>query len=513
MIPSTSDDPLTWSFEEIRRRLEVRDPALMSAVRRTGGSIDEFRKPWYAQPGPQRALIDSDADEILYGGARGGGKSHGMLIDFLHHVEHSPLTRMHAKGLIVRRTLPELKYLIDLANEFYWDTGAVYRATEKEWRHPDGWFLKFAYLDRDQDADRYQGHEYTYVGIEEAGNFPLSSPIDKLRATLRSPHGIKVRMVMTANPGGPGHNWLKSRFIDPAPPYKIRKLKYRDSRTGTLMPWRLQYIPSRVEDNIVLQLRDPMYKVRIAQTGPKWLVTAWLSGDWDIVAGGKFDDLFVAEKKDRIILPWFRVPTHWRVDRAFDYGYTKPFSVGWWAESDGTPVTVPWQTEKLYLPRGSIVRIGEWYGWDGQPNQGVELTAKQIAEGIKERERRMGYHIEAGPADESIFHATEDVSIARKLEESGVRFISSGGNAIAGRIAGWDHMRSMLMASIADPREEPGMFIMDNCRQWIRTVPGLPRDQSKPDDVDTDAEDHIADETRYRCTVRKHTYRVRRVRI
>jgi len=472
-------------------------------------------EPWKAQEGPQEKLLECVCDEIFFGGARGGGKSFGILLDWYFHQKKYG---SKANGIIVRRTTVELEELIEESKVVYGAVGARYQEQKKTWHFPGGARMKFRHLEKDSHASKYQGHAYTWLGVEEAGSFPKSDPIDKMRATLRSVHGVPIRMVLTGNPGGAGHNWLKQRYIDPCPPNVVNEIDV-EIKPGVMLPWRRIFIPSKLEDNKLLIDNDPRYVINLAMSGPAWLVKAWLAGDWNIVAGGMYDDLFAPDVMERIVLPWFKVPSTWRIDRSFDWGSSRPFSVGWWAEANGDPVNVPWQKSPLFLPRGSVLRIAEWYGWNGTANTGIEYTTSQIAAGILKREKKMGYRVHAGPADASIFHGSPDEpSIAKKLKAKKAGFISAGNNAFTGRVRGWEHMRDMLVAAVAAdeaepgafmPREEPGLFIMDNCRQWLRTVPYLPRDETNPDDVDTEAEDHIADETRYRVCRKRYKYRHR----
>jgi len=430
-------------------------------------------------------------DEILFGGARGGGKSYGILGDW---VQHASRYGNNARGILFRKTYPEFEEILDQSERIFPFLGARYRVSSKSWRFPDGALLKFAYLERDQHASRYQGKQYTWMGFEELGNWPNSTPIDALKACLRSPHGVPVRWVATANPGGVGHNWIKSRFILPAPALT----PFHDPTTDT---WRT-FIPSKLQDNPILMQADPRYADRLRGVGAEWLVEAWLSGNWDIVAGGMFDDIW---KIDRHVLPAFPIPKTWKIDRAFDWGSTKPFSVGWWAESDGSPAPDGRQFKK-----GTLFRIAEWYGWNGKkPNEGTRQLAVDVARGIREREKAMGFKVLNGPADPSIFGTENGNNIAADMalpsaHHPGV--VWERGEAKPGsRKTGWEKIRKMLQASLTTPMEDPGLFVFDNCRQFIRTVPTLPRDAKDPDDVDSDAEDHIGDETRYRVMHRHHT--------
>lgn len=387
-----------------------------------------------------------------------------------------------------RKTYPEFEEVLEQTHAVFPLLGARYKVQQKTWFFPNKATIKLRYLQHDKDAGRYQGHAYTWQGYEELGNWPNPTPIDALKGSLRSAHGVPCQWVATANPGGVGHNWIKARFIDPAPPLEC----HQDPITKV---WRV-FIPAKLEDNPILVKGDPNYVNRLRGVGAEWLVEAWLSGNWDIVAGGMFDDIW---KTDRHVIPAFEIPKGWRIDRAFDWGSTKPFSVGWWAESDGTQAP----NGKIYK-KGSLFRIAEWYGWNGKkPNEGLRMLAVDVAKGIREREKNMKLLVKNGPADPAIFATENGNNIANDMA------LPSGGlpgvvwepaDAKPGsRKTGWERMRKMLKASLQHPMEEPGLFVFDTCRQFIRTVPSLPRDLKKPDDVDTNAEDHIGDETRYRA--------------
>jgi hypothetical protein len=235
-----------------------------------------------------------------------------------------------------------------------------------------------------------------------------------------------------------------------------------------------------------------------------------------------FDDVW---DQTRHVVPNFMPPLSWRVDRSFDWGSSKPFSVGWWAESDGTDLYLP-DRRRFHTVRGDLFRIAEWYGWTGEPNQGLKMLAVDIAKGIIERELAIGIHERClpGPADASCFAVENGVSIAIDLmqwvtvqgQKRRVRFFSS--NSKSGtRKTGWELMRQRLKSALPGEesqrgmREFPGLFVCERCDQFRRTVPVLSRKDSDLDDADSDAEDHIADETRYR--VLASGYRVRSGRV
>jgi len=227
------------------------------------------------QPGPQTAALACPVADLLFGGARGGGKTHFLLGDWL---KHQALYGAAAKGILLRRTYAELDEVQAQAQEMFPAAGAVYRAGRQEWQFPSGARLKLRYLGRDADAQHYQGHSYTWIAVDEAGNFASPDPIDKLRATLRSKTGVPAMLRLTANPGGPGHGWLKKRYVDPAPPM----VPHFDPLTGT----QRVFIPSLLTDNALLMRNDPTYAQRIRASGPAWLVAAWLNGDWNASPDG-----------------------------------------------------------------------------------------------------------------------------------------------------------------------------------------------------------------------------------
>jgi hypothetical protein len=439
------------------------------------------------QEGPQAALLSCPANEILYGGARGGGKSYGLLLDW---VAHAARHGKNARGILFRRTMPELEDMLDKAREVMLPLGWRVTGQKPTWVSPSGATLKMRYLERDAHADRYQGHAYTWLGLDEAGSWPRPDPIDKLRATLRSAAGVKPRMLLSANPGGVGHNWLKGRYIDPVPPYTLQY-----ERTGG-SHWSLAYIPARFSDNRVLYRADPGYLDRATDKLPDWLAKAWRDGDWNIIAGGMFDDVW--DENHHVVQP-FTLPQTWRLDRSFDWGSSRPFSVGWWAESDGSDVVRPDGTT-FRTVRGDLFRVAEWYGWNGKPNEGCRMLAKDIARGIKEREVSMGRTFQAGPADSSIFDVENGQCIADDMAQVGIRWTKAD-KSPGSRRTGAEQLRQSLANAISkddQPREEPGLFVFDTCRHFIRTVPSLPRSERDPEDIDTEAEDHAYDETRYR---------------
>jgi len=436
------------------------------------------------QSGPQHRFVSCPANEIFFGGARGGGKSYGVILDWMaHFVKYGS----KARGILFRRSMPELEDMQEKAEKILTPFGFEYHSQGKTWLHSNGGRLKMRYLDRDSDAEKYQGHQYNWMGFDEAGNWFSPSPINKLRSALRDASGVKVRMILTGNPGGAGHNWLKARYVDPSPPGKI--MKEYDEETKTF--WTRVFIPSLVTDNKILLKHDPGYIGRIKQSGPAWLVKAWLEGLWDIVAGGIIDDVF---HRDVHVLRPFRIPKSWYVDRSFDWGSAKPFAVCWWAESDGTDAVMA-DGKRRCFPRGTIFHIAEYYGWNGTPNEGLHMPNRQIAQEIKKREDVIkesmltGQGIHPGCADTMIFNNDNGNSIAEEMSVAGIRW-EHADKSPGSRVNGLNKLRELLSASHDKPMEKPGMFIFDTCSNWLRTVPTIERDDKNPEDADTTGEEH-----------------------
>ena len=435
---------------------------------------------WAPQPGPQAAFVTCPLYEVLYGGARGGGKTDAVLGEWVAHAaRYGPA----ARGLLVRRELPQLDELVARSQELFTPLGAVYKASRKVWQMPGGAILRLRYLDSLQHAAAYQGHQYTRLYVEEATSWPDPGPIDRLRATLRSAQGTPVGIRLTANPGGPGHAWVKARYIDPAPGgMKVLKDDHGLERI---------FLPARLKQNLALQRADPTYETRLRQSGSVALVRAWLDGDWDAVEGAYFD----CWSHVRHVLAPVALPTSWPRMRSMDWGSARPFSVGWWAIAMDD-----WKhPQGAVIPRGALVRYREWYGRaSGKPNVGLKLTAEQVALGIKEREG--GEKMRDAVADPSIFAEDGGPSLAERMKRSGVWFRPADNRRVAGRgaMGGWDSVRSRLIGKDGKPM----LYCFETCADSIRTLPALPHDAHRPEDVDTAAEDHAADEWRYACMAR-----------
>lgn len=455
---------------------------------------------WRPQRGPQKALIDCPVYEIFYGGARGGGKTDGVLGKMGLKAERYG---SHFNAVFFRRELPQLDDAIERSQEIYGRIGAKFQDQKKTWRFPGGGRLRFRPLERTADAEKYQGQNLTDACIEEAGNFPDPAPIKRLHGALRSAHGVPVQMHLTGNPGGPGQQWIKERYVDHAPlgmeiireRFKYGEIEVVRSRV---------FIPAKVWDNKILLATDPDYVANLHLVGSDALVQAWLDGNWDAVEGAFFD----CWGPQHIIKP-FKVPDWWMKFRSMDWGSARPFSVGWWAVASDSVV----HPDKFVIPRGALVRYREWYG-KKEANVGLKMTAEKVAQGVIERTpgevekiagkrydgvaENVGYTV----ADPSMFAQDGGPSLVERMTPyiKGLRRADNRRIATLGHLGGWDQMRQRLIGE-----DRPMIYCFDTCRDSIRTIPVLQHDDLRPEDLDTESEDHAADEWRYACMSRPYT--------
>lgn len=439
-----------------------------------------MQQPWAPQPGPQFDAIDAAkwCPELLYGGARGGGKTDFLIGDWMADAHRGAAW----SGILFRRTYRELEdYIVPRCQTVIPATlrGARWYETDRMWEVQGGATLRLRYLERDADADAYQGQAYPWIGVDEIGLWPSISPYLKLLGILRSASGVSVRIRATANPGGAGHQWVKARWIDPAPQGYT---PIRDTATGMIR----MFIPSKATDNRILMRNDPGYIDRLRGVGSESLVRAWVDGDWSVVEGAYFPEW----RTDRHVVQPHAIPPHWTRLRSFDWGSAKPFSVGWWAVSDGSKLPGGRQ-----YPTGALVRYREWYGASA-PNVGLKLTAEAVAAGILEREGP-GETIHDSVADPACFRADGGPSHAERMARAGVRFRPADNS----RLAGWDQLRARLVG--VDDR--PMLYVFATCRDLIRTLPAAQHDTKRPEDVDSEGEDHAVDEARYACMSRPMT--------
>lgn len=434
------------------------------------------------RPNPKQELfLKARTKHVAFGGGRGGGKSWAVRTKAKLLCLRYPGIRT----LIVRRSYPELinnhinllrRELIGLAK---------YNDKDKVLKFVNDSTINFAYCDHDKDLDRLQGVEYDIIFLDEATQLS-EYQMKTIIACLRGPNSFPKRIYYTCNPGGQGHQYIKRLFID----RKFEETEDPDDYT---------FIQSLVTDNTVLMKTQPDY-IKQLETLPPKIRDAWLYGRWDVYEGQYFEDfretpdpdecersgISIEEAKQsrrwtHVIEP-FDIPRGWNIARSYDFGYGKPFSCAWWAiDYDGT-----------------IYRILELYGCTRNPNEGVKWTPTKQFEEIARIEREhpwlKGREI-TGVADPSIWDKSRGPSTAEMAQKEGVYF-TPGDNA---RIPGWMQCHYRLQF---DELGYPRMYVFDNCKAFIRTIPLLQYDDHRPEDLDTDGEDHVADEWRYMCMSR-----------
>lgn len=463
---------------------------------------------WTPQEGSQQIFMKDTTFEVLYEGTRGPGKTDALLMDFAQHVDKGHGAAW--KGILFRQTFPQLQDVVSKSKKWFSEMfpDAKFNEAKYVWSWPTGEQLLLRQFMRDDDYWNFHGHEYPWIGWEELCNWPTSTGYRRMMSCCRtSEPGVPRKYRATTNPYGPGHNWVKRRWKLPG--HRGILISGEHDENGNPEPDRIAHFGALYE-NKVLIASDPDYIKRvIASARNDAELRAWRDGSWDIVAGGMFDDVW--DTRYHVLKP-FVIPASWRIDRSFDWGSSKPFSVGWWAESDGTDYKS--EDGKIHSTvRGDLFRIHEWYGCrPGAVNEGTRMLAVDIANGIVERELAWGIRerCRGGPADTSIFDAENGVCIATDMAKPvrlngmihrGVQW-DRADKSPGSRKTGWEAMRKMLKAGMPNkdrtPRENAGLFFFSSCMEAVSQLPVLPRDDKKLDDVNTEAEDHIADETRYR---------------
>ena len=415
--------------------------------------------------GPQTEFLAASEREVFYGGARGGGKSYAMLVDPLRYCD-----KQKHRALLIRRTMPELRDLINHSQQLYPKAypGAKWREQEKEWKFPSGARIEFGYAENLTDVLRYQGQSYTWIGIDELPQYPTQDIYNFLRSSLRSVDPeIPVFMRATGNPGNVGSQWVKEMFVDPSTPNTKFDI---DIKTPTgIKKISRRFIPAKLQDNPYLMQTDDYYAMLASL--PEVQRKQFLDGNWEAFEDSSFPEF----SKDVHVVKSFDIPRGWMRFRAADWGYSSPACCLWFAIDFDNNIFV---YRELYTKK---------------------LTADLFAQKVLQLEE--GEYIRYGVLDSSTWARRGDIgpSIAETMVQEGCRWRPSD-RSPRSRVAGKLELHKRL--KLNEDTGFPTLFIFDNCINLIRTLPMLPIDKNNPEDVDTHAEDHAYDALRYGCMSR-----------
>ena len=401
--------------------------------------------------GPQTDFLAAPEKDVLYGGAAGGGKSFAMLID--------PLRYCHKKAhraLILRRTMPELRELIDKSREIYPKAfhGAKFKEVEKVWYFPSGAKVEFGFLEKESDVYRYQGQAYSWIGFDEITHLPTEFGWNYLASRLRTTDpSIETYLRCTANPGGSGANWVKKRYVEAA-----------DENTTFMGTDGLtrKFIPAKLSDNPFLA-EDGKYETMLKSL-PATQRKQLLEGNWDVAEGAAFTEFDVSLH----VIPPFEIPVWWERVKAIDYGYSSESCCLW-------GVVDP--EDKTLLIYRELYQKG--------------LTGEALAQRIHDMEENETRSI-PGILDTAAWARTgyTGPTIGEMLIKAGHKLRRADKNRIAGKIQIHEYLK-------ATPSGRPRLQIFNNCVNLVRELQSLPLSRSNPEDVDTHASDHAYDALRY----------------
>lgn len=434
---------------------------------------------WTPYPGGQTEFLSRSEFEVLYGGRAGPGKTDCLVAALTDGIE-----KPKYRGLILRRTFPQLQEIIDRCFMLYPSLGGTYRATEHRWYWPSGGTVQLGHMQHENDKYNYQGKEFHRIGFDELTQFTETQYTYMFSRTRTTDPEIDPQVISTTNPGGIGHYWVKERFISSA---KEGIVQY-DAKTGLS---RI-FIPGRREDNPALFENDPGYLQRL-QALPEIERLRLMDGIWDAFEGQVFTEL---SQRLHGCDP-FEIPQEWEKICVLDWGYAKPFSVGWYAvDFDGI-----------------IYRYREYYGCkEDEADIGLRKPAHEVAREILDLEHEK---ISLRIADPSIWHPrpqsrnmeSRGPTIQEDMADQGVFFLKADNDRLQGKMQ--VHKRLTIEEEINETGEiegsHPQIQIFNNQPHFWRTMMQMQEDVRNPEDVDTKQEDHIYDEFRYLCMARPIT--------
>lgn len=398
----------------------------------------------------QYRFMTAGEDEILFGGAAGGGKSFGQLADALVYALKYPGSRQ----LLLRRTLPELENsLVRSALALFPSRLYHYISSRHTGVFLNGSILDFGYCDSERDVYRYQSMEYDVIRFDELTHFTESMYL-YLMSRLRGATPFPRQMKSTTNPGGVGHDWVKRRFIDPAPPDTPIEDAFGSRR----------FIPAMVQDNRFLMENDPQYIKRL-QRLPEQERRALLEGDWDLCAGRFFS---AWSRADHVCEP-FAIPAHWRRYFAMDYGLD--MLAGLFIAEDEQGFF--YVTQEVYESGLIVSRAAE------KIRAAAELRCPCYA-----------------PPDLWSRQKDSGRAIADLFRENGLPLT----RVSPSRAAGWAILQEWLLPRPdRDGALRPRLRVFSTCRNLIRCLPMLEWDPANPGDCRTEPHEltHAPDALRY----------------
>lgn len=417
-------------------------------------------------PGPQTEFLAASEKEVFYGGARGGGKSYSLIVDPLRYCNFEI-----ARALILRRTMPELRDLINHSMRLYPKAypGAKWREQEKEWRFPSGARIEFGYAETQTDALRYQGQSYTWIGVDELPQFPTAGIWNDLRGSLRSvdPHNVPEFMRATGNPGNVGSTWVREMFIDPAEPNTRFNIPV-ELPDGSIENITRRFIPAKLADNPYLNLTKS-YMTMLASL-PEIQRKQWLDGNWQVWSGAAFPEF---DRKIHVVEP-FTIPRTWIRFRACDWGYSSPAICLWFAVD---------YDDNLYVYK-------EYKTTQTPPDKFARTVLSMEAQD----------KVQYGVLDSSVWARRGDIgpSIVETMQSIGCRWRPSDRSPSSRHNGKMEVHRRLALGGT----NEPSLKIFSNCRNLINELPALPLDDNDPEDVNTRSNDHSYDALRYGCMSR-----------